>query len=185
MGKPSKLRNPEAQPSRYEYENGSRKLYDRDKMPEGLDSEIWHLTLYFENVAESNGSTIPGRPIVYTELAHRLYTTGIPQVHQDYVPIIERMIDNYWNTNYDNPYSINDFCSKETFDYLLQWVLDTIAREELLSTGIRIKQHDNDNKPSKSTDKEQYIRKVTTGKYSEDELEGKLLEFRRNNGPGA
>jgi hypothetical protein len=71
MGKESRLRN-QRSVSKYEYSNGDRKLYDRDAMPEGLDSDIWSLALYFEHHAEVNGFSTPGRPIIYTELYYRI-----------------------------------------------------------------------------------------------------------------
>jgi hypothetical protein len=72
MGKESKLRNPKPEESRYNYSNGTRKLYDRDKMPEGLDSDIWSLAVYFDELAEKDGYTTPGRHIIYTELFSRI-----------------------------------------------------------------------------------------------------------------
>lgn len=77
MGKESKLRNPkpdERTGSRFSYSNGDRKLYDRDKRPEGTDEDVWNLALYFENMAEKYGYQSPGRPIIYTELYHRIVT---------------------------------------------------------------------------------------------------------------
>jgi len=42
MGKPSKLKQQVAE-NRYSHGNGVRKLYDRDKKPDGLDEDVWSL----------------------------------------------------------------------------------------------------------------------------------------------
>src|SRR5579862_7490782 len=118
MGKESRLRNPKPQ-SRYEYTNGDKKFYDRDAPQSGTDSDVWDLTLYFEQQVEANGFKSPGRPVVYTELYHRISkdenlaqllrsedtsltaparsTDGIYGTDDKIVAILKSMMDLYFN----------------------------------------------------------------------------------------
>lgn len=210
MGKESKLRrgvvSTQDGGTRYEYTNGQKKLYDKDKMPDGLDSDIWSLVLYFEQLAEENGYKTPGRPVVYTELYHRVskdkdFSGILPESLDKPVPdsvysrsrgtcgiysILEDMITHYWDTMYtntgnDSKQCINDFCSTTVFNYIKQFIIDSNNRRELLTTGIRKPQVDREIRPSRRTEEEKEVAAIKTRKYSEEELTGKMRDFKERN----
>jgi hypothetical protein len=218
MGKPSKIKSPfKDTGTRFSYPNGDRKLYERDKKPDGLDSDVWDLVLYFGQLAETYGYPDPARPVLYTELYHRIMqdkdfsgilasgldkpgmsvlptgTTltcgidctllGYTSVDNFIVYILLTMIELYWttNNNYDYDYSINDFCSITTFNYLKDYVIDTIKRNILISTGIRIVEEDRPVKSSRKTVEEKEIASIKLrkhGQYTEEELKEKFRDFR-------
>lgn len=211
MGKESKLRNRKPE-SRYNHANGDRKLYDRDAMPDGLDSDIWNFTLYFEQLAEDDGYKIPGRPIVYTELYSRVSkdpdlclllrsddvqytharTTGICGIIPDettvtgiqtlILNIIAGMILNYWNINngFDYGHNINDFCSVVVFDYLKKYVTDSIKRDNLRKTGIRVPLTDKGVKPSRKTEEQKQTYEILNRPRTEEESKGKIEHWKRD-----
>jgi hypothetical protein len=204
MGKQSKLRpasdasgamgmRNHVNGSRYSYGNGDRKLYDRDKKPEGLDDDIWSLTLYFDQVAEENGCSTPGRHIVYTELYHRVSKDpdlspvldvssnsaycGIAGV--GILEVLEQMILLYWtDIAVVNDSYINKFCSTEIFTYLKNTVVEDKKRQLLLADGIRKSQVEREIRPSRKTEEEKEIAVIKHKKYSEEELADKFRRFR-------
>lgn len=196
MGKPSKLRQAQqgnGSGTRYAYTNGDRKLYDRDKKPDGLDDDVWSLTLYFDQMAEEHGCSTPGRHIVYTELYHRVSKDpdlspvlsegsnsaccGIAGI--DILEVIEQMILLYWTTIAAvNDSYINKFCSNEIFSYLKTTVIEGKKRQLLLTTGSRVTQNEREVKPSRRTEEEKEIAIIKHRKYSEEELADKFRRFR-------
>lgn len=178
MGKPSRLReqalleDQKARETRYTYADGTRKLYDRDKMPDGLDEDIWDLTLYFEQVAECYGQSVAGRPIVYTELSHRIRESGIRATYVEWITIVKAMIKEYWDSETDTVYAINDFCNIDRFDFYMSWVLDNMKRIKLVATGTRVVQQDREVKEPKR--KNLRLQTATT-----EELEDKFKRFRQ------
>jgi hypothetical protein len=218
MGKPSKIKSPfKDTGTRFSYPNGDRKLYDRDKKPDGLDSDIWNLVLYFGQLAETYGYPAPARPVMYTELYHRimedkdfsgilvsgldkpgsgvLFTgkcsicgidctlLGFTSIDSFIAYILTSMIELYWTTNndYDYNYSINDFCSITIFNYLKDYVVDSLKRRILISTGIRTVEEDRPVKPSKKTVEEKEIASIKLrkhGQYTEEELKEKFRDFK-------
>lgn len=174
MGKPSKLRQvKEVTESRYSDVNGKRKLYDRDKPPEGVDVDIWHLALLFDQKAEELLVTSAGRPIIYTELSHRIIQSGL-QAHDDWIDLAERMITEYWDKWGGNAYPLNEFCGPEIFDYYRQWVLDTLEREDLLIHAVKKSQR-RVRSPARNDTTD--IR-ILSKKYEEDELLEKIKNFK-------
>lgn len=182
MGKPSKLRQPQQTENRWLNPDGTRKLYDRDKCPDGLDQDIWDLALYFEQVAESNGKPVIGRPILYTELSHRLRTYGVEQVYVEWVDAVKNMIDMFFDDYSET--SINNFCSKETFDYIASVVEDIHERELLLSTGTRVEQPEGRIIKDRRTEEQRAVVRVLTRHYSEDEITTKMKDWQSRNEPG-
>jgi hypothetical protein len=180
VGRESKLRGLKDDvptETRWSYSDGTRKLYDRDKMPEGLDPDIWDCALYFEQVAESNRISVEGRPILYTELAHRVRTCGITGMFVKWIDAIKDMIDLYYDYPKDR-YSINDFCSIETFNYSLSVVVQDYERAKLLKEGIRIPQVDRDKKPVRRGAEEEFVASVLTTRYTPEELVDKMKNWK-------
>lgn len=170
MGIQSRLRS-NAQP---------RVLYDRDKMPEGLDPDIWHLALMFEQTGNEYGHNVIARPIVYTELSNRIALSGIRNsIH--WLSIMEDMIRFYWDFEvdpYKADYALNEFCNAGTFSDIYQYIVDTQARELLIQSGIRIRQPDAEIQPSRKSEHEINIKKILMKNYTEEELTSKLKAFR-------
>lgn len=166
-------KKPAAKETRYEYSNGSRKLYDRRKPPDGCDVTIWHLALFFEDTAESYGESTTGLPILYTELSHRIYTSGIESI-PDWIDIAEHMIEMFWATERDTEYAINEFCKVDKFDYYKNSVLSSLKRSQLIETATRVKQEPSSKKTILSNDSTNIVMK----QYTEEELEDKLSEYR-------
>lgn len=150
MGKVSKLKT---SGTRYEYQNGDRKLYDPNAVPKGCDEDVWSLALYFEQRAEEQGWSVEGRPIIYTVLYGRIEKNfpelldkpHEPVVHSSFVgeggtpyTIIETMIDNYYSNYISNkPPSINDFCSVEYFDNLKDYtIINNILKNSLKNSTV-------------------------------------------------
>lgn len=207
MGKPSKLRgDTPIISSKYSYTNGDRQLYDRNKTPEGLDSDIWELVLLFEQYAEQNGFSTPGRPIMYTELYHRVSADSdlcelLTSLHTDYTRvrnnggicgiddhrgnpynILEDMIHLYWTTNngYDYNHSINNFCSIEVFNYLKNYIVATIKRELLRTTGDRVVLRERPVKPSRRTEEEKTTFEIINVPRTEQETKEKIEHWKRD-----
>lgn len=197
MGKQSKLRNPQPDGTRHAYTNGDRKLIDKDKGPAGVDEHVWSLALYFEQLAEENGYNTPGRPVLYTELYHRVSKdadlSGLLDVSSNSaccgiagttaLDILEDMIQLYWDREYiniskDSKYSVSDFCSLTVFDYHKHYVVDTKKRQILLTTGSRVTQQEREIKPSRKTEEERETAIIKQKKYSEEELSGKFRKFK-------
>lgn len=194
MGKPSRLKQGQSDSksaNRYAYTNGDRKLYDRDKKPDGLDDDVWSLTLYFDQMAEEHGCSTPGRHIVYTELYHRVSKDpelspvlsvgsnsaycGIAGI--DILEVLEEMILLYWTTIAAvNDSYVNKFCSNEIFTFLKTTVVEDKKRQLLLATGRRVTQNEREIKPSRRTGEEKEVAIIKHRKYSEEELADK---FRR------
>jgi len=199
MGRESKLRNPRPE-SRTEYSNGDRKLYDRDKMPDGLDSDIWSLTLLFEQLAEKDGYSVPARPIVYTELYNRVskdpdlsqllrsddaqYTRTRVTTVYDGTPylLVEKMIHLYWDMSngFDYYHSINNFCSIEVFNYLKDYVTETMKREKLHNTGRREEIRLGSIKPSHRTEEERILYHLMNDPRTEEESRKKIEYWQRD-----
>jgi len=173
MGKPSKLTGRGQQ--------STRVLYDRDKMPEGLDPEIWHLTLFFEQVGESVGASTTGRPIIYTELSNRINASNVRVNFIHWPGIIEDMIDRYWWHECDpnnSRYAINDFCRIDVFDSLLRWVSETRERQLLIDSGTRVTQPDPDLHESRRSEEDSIASEIINKKYTEDELRAIMERFK-------
>lgn len=179
MGKPSRLRpqNPPGE-TRYSYSDGTRKLYDRNKMPDGLDEEIWHLTLLFEQLAENNGQSIIGRPIAYTELSHRIRSSGIRAKHVNWLELIELMMMSYWENERDTQYAVNDFCNVEKFTFYYEWIISEQERNVRLKFGKRVAQIPGESHPDRRSEEEVRASYIMHKKYTEEELEDKFRRFR-------
>lgn len=51
---------------------------DRDRCPRGWDEDIWKLALLFESLADEQDIKLrAGRPVIYSELDHRIKNSGI------------------------------------------------------------------------------------------------------------
>lgn len=146
MGKESKLRKSHDGSTRTSYSNGSRKLYDPDKCPDGCDEDVWSLSLYFEQLAERHGWAVEPRPILYTVLYGRIQkdndlATVLDTDHRAVVSfhdmgegetpydihaydILVTMIGTYYLTYSSNRSpSINDFTRIDTFNNLKSFVI--------------------------------------------------------------
>lgn len=189
LGKESKLRHPEPDNgTRYSYPNGDRKYYDRDACPSGFDEHVWHLVLYFEQLSEEAGFKIPGRPVVYTELYHRiqddpdlnhliddsLARTRVNNIYN--ISLIEDMITTYVNDTDNFKVTINDFCSKLIFSYYKSYIHDSRERELLLSKGSRVKETEIPVGSSRRTEEEKEIARIKLGNRT---MEESLLKMRR------
>jgi hypothetical protein len=188
VGKPSKLKNPDAKPSRYEYTDGSRKLYDRDAAPAGTDDEIWNLVLLFEQLADHEGFPIPGRPIVYTELKNRMDNSYASLSHvRDtcgiaIIRLVEMMIHIYWTKDKNvSKYSINDFCHRNVFEYYLSFIEDAHGLEVLAKKEPVMDNDYSDYPKHVKTDREVIIDVIRGRVYTEEETERRLKDFRENN----
>ena len=179
MSVKSKLRKPHDEETRYVDKNGNRKLYDRDKAPDGTDFDVWHLALLFEQKAHEDRAPVAGRPILYTELNYRINESGIRRDQpDDWIDIVERMIALFWWETTDRFNTINDFCSPAYFDKQLEVILEVIDFEELLKKGIRVKQQEREVQPARRTDEETEAVKIITKRYTETDLKSKLDEFK-------
>jgi hypothetical protein len=171
MGIQSKLRN----------NSQARVLYDRDKVPEGLDPDIWHLALLFEQAGNDYGHDVIGRPIVYTELSNRITASGIRN-SSHWTGIMEDMIHVFWDYIADPhkaDYALNEFCNTGTFDDVRQSVINERARELLLDTGTRTRQPDITTlSPSKKSSHELAVKKILMKNYTQEELISKLKAFK-------
>lgn len=194
MGKGSKLRVNDDSPviSRWQDENGYRKLYDNEKMPDGIDPDVWHLATLFRQKAEELNFSVQGPHIVYTELVTRIGKSGVrtltPRVRActsdttgrpcDWIDVIERMIDTYYSSSYfSGGYtSIDSFCSADTFDWLLQWSLDTMERELLIKTAAKVPEERAEAKPRRDADVVRDI--IMNRSYTEDQLSRKMRDFK-------
>lgn len=52
-------------------------VYDRNACPGGWNADLWYLTLFWEQKREEYRYSGPGRPVIYTELAHIVEVSGI------------------------------------------------------------------------------------------------------------
>lgn len=170
MGKQSNLRKP-----------AERQLYDRDKMPEGLDPEIWHLALFFEQTGEKIGKTgVAGRPIIYTELSNRISISNIRSKFVHWSGIIEDMIERFWGYELDvskSAYAINEFCKFDTFDYILSWIVSQRNRQDLVDSAERISQPDPEIRESRRNYKDSVAAGIINKKYTQQELDDRIKRF--------
>lgn len=172
MGKPSRLN---------ERRNNSRQLYDRDKMPDGLDPEIWHLTLFFEQIGERLGAGTTGRPIIYTELSNRINASDIRSNFIHWPSIVEDMIVRFWEYELDTsktPYAINEFCKVDAFNYLMKWVVDNRARQLLIDSGTRVAQPDVEPQESRRTKEQTEASEIINRRYTQAELQERWERFK-------
>jgi hypothetical protein len=202
VGKESRLRNPKPV-SRTEYANGDRKLYDRDAMPSGTDSDIWDLALYFEQAQEKEGLDTDGRPIIYTELYHRVskdpdltqllrtdtsltarprVTDGIYGTDDKIVAFIKSMIDTYFLLNTSDYINVHEFTSKSKFEYIKKYLEETYKREQLITTGIRIRQQDTEVKPSRRSEEEKETFQIMHRPRSEEESRSRIASWKKERG---
>lgn len=178
MGKQSKLTD----------RRNTRQLYDRDKMPDGLDPEIWHLTLFFEQAGEEIGHAgSAGRPIIYTELSNRINASSIRSSAVHWPGIIEDMITRFWSYELDSSktsYAINEFCKVDTFDYLLKWVKAQRDRQLLIDSGTRITQPEVEIKSSRRSDEDSEASGIINKIYTTEELRERMDRFKSEHRQG-
>jgi hypothetical protein len=177
LGKPSSLRtNDKPKESRQQYSNGDRKFYDKDACPEGADFDTWSLTLLFEQLAEANKTSLPGRIIVYTHLRSRIERSNfMVEDNGQWVEILEQMIRKFWD-DYIGGHPLDDFCDIEYFDWVHQWVIDTRERKELLRTHVRVTRDTVVKKPAKQSNEDL---KIIYKTYSDEELKVKMSKFKQ------
>lgn len=179
MSVKSKLRKQHPDETRYSDQNGNRKLYDRDKAPDGTDFDVWHLALYFEQEAETDRAPVAGRPILYTELNYRINESGLRKDHPEtWIDIVEHMINLFWWDSSHKDYTINHFCSADKFDWCLKWVLENMELQHLVKTGVRKKQEEREIQLSRRSPEETEAMRIITQRYTEADLRSKLNEFR-------
>jgi len=201
MGKESKLRNAKTE-SKYAYKNGDRKLYDRDAVPDGLDSDIWSLAIYFEDKAEKYGCLTPGRPIVYTELYNRIskdselskllrsggvqyagaHTDGSTGGMEDttIISIIESMIDFFFDSgiyDYDR-HTLNNFVARINFDYIRDYVIDGLKLEIIKKTSVFTAQEEREVKPSRRTEEEKEAYRIKNAPRTEEITREKIEHWK-------
>lgn len=195
MGKESKLRH-KYQPgeNRQQYPNGDRKLYDRNACPSGCDEEVWHLALYFSELAELNEWPVEGMPVVYTELYHRvardpdltsivspaiLGGAGRSTTHTTGTEVVEEMIEYYYNNYYSNKQpSINDFCNYNNFSSIKKTILKKHYIDYISTTGTRKLVKEYPIIANRRTEEEQEVLNITLRNYTQGELNEKLKKFR-------
>lgn len=162
--------------------NGNKLLYDRDKVPDGLDPDVWHLTLLFEDLAEENGHSLnAGRPVAYMEFNNRINSSGIRKASPHWPGIIEEMMQFFWDyvADPDNAYyAVSDFCKIDVFGNLFDTVMEIRQRAHLLDNAQRKAQADREKKPSKRSDRDTEALRIISREYTEEELEEKLGEYR-------
>lgn len=176
MGKKSTLRvEDKPQETRHQYSNGDRKFYDKDKAPEGADFDTWHLTLLFEQLAEKNLTSLPGRIIIYTHLRDRIEKSNFMQEDNgQWVEILEQMIRKFWD-DYTGDFPLDSFCDVEYFNWVHQWILDTRKREKLRKTGVLVSQETPEKKPARQSAEDL---EILYKRYTEEELRDKMREFK-------
>lgn len=188
MGKGSNLRSRE---KTWEPNGNGRKLYDKDAVPDGCDANVWHLSLYFAQKCEDNRVTATSTnaiPVIYETLKNRLtkYDVGAIRAHArncdigvNWVLLVEKMIDSYFDSyDYHDSNNINNFCDYNNFDYYVNYVIDTLARELLLTTGRRVVQPEGEIKPSRRTEEEKETARILQKRYTEEELIDKMTSWK-------
>lgn len=198
MGKESKLRH-KYQPgeNRQQYSNGDRKLYDKNACPSGCDEEVWHLALYFTELAESHGWSVEGMPIVYTELYHRVSKDadltailnpaimvggGGPTTDTTGTKVIEEMIEYYYDNYSSNKLpSINDFCNYNNFSNIKKTITKKKLLDDIFTTGTRKLVTEHPITANRRTEEEQETLNITLRSYTQEELEEKLKKFKEGN----
>lgn len=162
--------------------NGNKLLYDRDRVPDGLDPDVWHLTLLFEDLAEENGHSLnAGRPVAYMEFNNRINSSDIRKRSPHWPGIIEEMMVFFWNyvaDPNDSYYAVSEFCKVDVFSNLVDTIMELRERERLVDNAQRRVQPDRDKKPSKRSERDTEALKIIDREYTEKELEDKLGEYR-------
>lgn len=188
MPKESKLRKRDQD---WEPRGTGRDLYDPDTMPQGCDPDIWHLSLYFRQRYEEYCEVVenpPGMPVIYGNIKRVLTNLPPPDIRTrartggitvNWVIVVERTIDyffNYYDYDYNNV--LTTFTSITTFEYNLTTTIEILEREKLINTGSRVVQPEREVKPSKRTEEERERIRIINKKYTEQELEDKMREFK-------
>ena len=166
--------------SRLGKRNNTSLIYDRDKMPDGLDTEIWHLTLVFEQLAEYYGHSV-ARPIVYTELSNRISRSGVRSKSVFWSHDIESMMSIFWGYELDpdrSRYAVNDFCNADTFSRLAKTVLTGRKRQNLKDAGLRKIQPDLPVRTSRRSSADSLASEIINKRYTQEELSEILGKFR-------
>jgi hypothetical protein len=159
-----------------------REMYDRDRMPEGLDTEIWHLTLYFEQCGERYGHSAAGRPVTYTELSYRVSASGIRNTDIHWISVVQKMMVYFWDyeADPDKPsYAANNFCNADMFRNIYTIVKQQMRRDDLLLHGRRIVQRRSTAVPeARRTPDKKAVMSIADRTYTEEELQDKMRAFR-------
>lgn len=176
---------------RKEWTSGERTFFEPDTPPEGVNTDIWHLAMYFIDKAHEMGEeSSAGPPIVYSFLKKALTNLSAPAIlacarvngidttrgNDTWIAIVEGAIDEYYH--YDNDSSINKLTTPSVFKYYVQRSIDTLERELLLRTGKQVVQPDRDIKPSRRTEEEKLISRIRAKQYTEEELIEKMRDFK-------
>lgn len=190
MGKGSSLRVNQSEPEHLNGKGNGRKLVELDEMPEGCDSDIWHLTLYFVQKCEEFGvyaSKTNGRPVVY-EILKNCLTRANPsairararhcgiQVH--WVRVVEVAIDSFFSNGFSSYYVIDEFTDVINFDNYVDDAIAILERTKLIEEGTKVPQSDRPVLPSKRTTEQQQLHDIVTKKYTEEELRQRMKDFR-------
>lgn len=199
MAKTSKLRDrgeqkeyiPNGNGRRKEWNSG-RELFEQDAPPPGCNTDIWHLALYFRDKALEFDVVLQTGPVIIygylqkaltnlspPDILARARTTGIQVTNgtEVWISVVERVIDEYITANY-SAIDVVDLTTQVRFEFYLKRTIDTIAREQLIATGRVIPQEDRDVLPSRRTEEQQKAAEIRNRKYTEEELENKLKEFK-------
>lgn len=194
MGKESKLRKPAEEQEYFSETNGRRQkfnagrtTYDPERCPDGCNTDVWHLALYFRDIAASCGIVVTYGPTVAygflqkaltklqpSAILARARTTGI-QVQ--WVAIVEKAIEEYFE--YDSDIDVSSFSYK--LEFYIQRAIDTISHEELVKTAKRVPQQDTELQPSKRTAEQQARHEILNREYTEQERLEKMKDFRSRN----
>ena len=176
------------------YDNGDRKLINRDQCPSGCDEYVWHLGMYYREQAIERGFDAERMPVVYTEIYERVLTDPllsgmlvsadggtIPRVRtraadtQDIpgvtpVTIIEDMIDYYFSSYSSNkPPSVDNFCSTTVFEECTAVIVSKHENTYLKTHGIRTVQVLPHAKPSRRTPEEDEAARIRFRKPGDEE----------------
>lgn len=190
MGKGSSLRVTSSEPEHLNGKGNGRKLVELDEMPEGCDSDIWHLTLYFVQKCEEFGvyaSKTNGRPVVYEILKNRLTKANPSAIRArarsygitvHWVSIVQTAIDTFFSNGFSSYYVIDEFTDVINFDNYINDAIAILERDKLIEEGTKIPQQDRPVLPSRRTEEQQKLHDIVTKKYTEEEQQDKMRDFR-------
>jgi hypothetical protein len=202
----SKLRDRGQEESRKEYVSngngkrkqwaGGREFFEVDAPPAGVNTDIWHLAVFFKDKALELGVDLSNKkPIIYGILQNALTKLNPPAIlarARDttvidttsgttvWVDIVENAIIEFLS---DDPVScdVSTFGSPVRFEYYIQTAIDTIVHTKLVNTGKRIPQPEREVLPSRRTEEQKKAAEIRYRRYSEQELLDKMKEFRSRN----
>lgn len=155
-----------------------------DNMPEDGNHDIWHLMLHFEQEGEKYHCGSSGRPKIYALLSSRIEASGIQKKDNHWITTVADMITRFWGYELEvgkSDYAIEEFVRLDVFNHLLGYITGEQAAQQRMDTGKWVTEPDVQKQPSKRTEKELELLKITKKVYTEEELEVMFSRFRKEN----